>query len=144
MNQSSDEIQQRFESLKDTTSDDNLRQSSQKPLIILFLILLALDATLIYLSKDLWAIGRILFTAVIMYFTLQGYRWAKWLLNVILSLSVVALIGLLAALGSSLSAILSVGSVVMAILCCVIIYYLQTKPLTQFFAQKRRARQKLS
>ncbi|NEP61971.1 MAG: hypothetical protein F6K31_34320 [Symploca sp. SIO2G7] len=112
----------------------------QRRLTLLFLTLLVLDATLIYLSKDPWAIGRIFFTAAIMYLTLEGYRWAKWLLIAILSVSIAALIGLVIAL-PSLSALLSVGSVVMAILCGVIIYYLQSQQLTQFFAHKRQSRQ---
>ena len=134
-------MKQRFDGLNNTSANDNSSQKAQKYLLILFLVLLALDLSLIYLSKDLWAIGRILFTAVIMYFTLQGYRWAKWLLIAILSLSVVALMGLVAMLGYRLSTILSVGSVVMGVLCCVIIYYLQNPQVTQFFAQKRKIRQ---
>ncbi|MEM9808423.1 MAG: hypothetical protein AAF959_24430, partial [Cyanobacteria bacterium P01_D01_bin.56] len=89
--------------------------------------------------KDLWAIGRIIFTAIIMYFVLQGYRWAKWMLVGILSLIVVALVGLLAALGAQLSIILSVGSVTMAILCCVIMAYLVgNNDLKKYFASKQQ------
>ncbi|MEM9266311.1 MAG: hypothetical protein AAGA46_12370 [Cyanobacteria bacterium P01_F01_bin.13] len=105
----------------------------------LFLVLLILDAVLIILSKDLWAIGRIIVTAVIMYFVLQGHRWAKWLLLGILSLVVVALLGLVVALGARLSTIISVGSIVMAVLCCVIMAYLVgNKELQQYFASKRQ------
>ena len=140
MNKPIDEIQQRFDA-PSNSSDNSSSPSPKKRLIALFLILLVLDATLIYLSKDLWAIGRILFTAATMYFTLEGYRWAKWLLIAVLSLSAVALIGLVAVLSASLSTVLSVGSIAMAILCGIIIYTLQTDPLTQFFAQRRKARQ---
>ena len=105
----------------------------------MFLVLLILDAALIVLTADLWAVGRIVFTAIIMFFTLQGYRWAKWLLIGILSLVVVALVGLLAALGSELSVIVSIGSVIMAVLCCVIIGYLvSNSELKQYFAHKRQ------
>ncbi|ESA37176.1 hypothetical protein N836_04050 [Leptolyngbya sp. Heron Island J] len=105
----------------------------------MFLALLILDATLILLTVDLWAIGRILFTAVIMFFTLQGYKWAKWLLVGILALSAVALVGLLLALGSELSAIVAAGSVVMAVFCCVIIGYLAgNSNLKKHFAWKRQ------
>ena len=105
----------------------------------MFLALLILDAALILLTVDLWAIGRIVFTAVVMILTLQGYRWAKWLLVGILSLVIVALVGLLAALGSELSVVISVGSVVMAVLCSVIIGYLVcSNELKQYFAQKRQ------
>ena len=108
-------------------------------LIRLFLGLLILDAVLIILSKDLWAIGRIIVTAAIMYFVLQGHRWAKWLLMGILSLVVVALIGLVAALHTKLSVIISVGSIVMAVLCCVIMGYLVgNNDLQQYFASKRK------
>ncbi len=112
---------------------------ARNTLMLLFLGLLVLDSVLVLLAKDLWAIGRILFTAVIMYFTLQGYRWAKWLLVGILSLVVVALAGLLVALGAELSVVVSVGSVVMAVLCCVIIGYLVgNNDLRQYLAQKRQ------
>lgn len=105
----------------------------------MFLILLALDSILVFLSRDLWAIGRILLTAVIMYFVLQGYRWAKWMLVGILSLVVIALVGLLAVLGQQLSIIISVGSVVMAVLCCVVMAYLiGNHELQQYFASKRQ------
>lgn len=112
---------------------------SRNTLIYLFLALLIIDAILIILSKDLWAIGRIILTAIIMYFVLQGYRWAKWMLVSILSLVVIALVGLIAALGSQLSAILSIGSVVMAILCCIIMVYLVgNHDLKRYFALKRQ------
>ncbi|MEM6251606.1 MAG: hypothetical protein AAF821_01680 [Cyanobacteria bacterium P01_D01_bin.156] len=111
----------------------------QKTLLSLFVALLILDALLIYLSKDLWAIGRIIFTAIIMYFVLQGHRWAKWMLVSILSLVVVALVGLLAALSSQLSIVLSVGSVAMAILCCIIMAYLiGNNDLKKYFSSARR------
>ncbi|WP_036052868.1 hypothetical protein [Leptolyngbya sp. Heron Island J] len=113
--------------------------TNRNQLLGMFLALLILDATLILLTVDLWAIGRILFTAVIMFFTLQGYKWAKWLLVGILALSAVALVGLLLALGSELSAIVAAGSVVMAVFCCVIIGYLAgNSNLKKHFAWKRQ------
>ncbi|NEQ54097.1 MAG: hypothetical protein F6K11_28860 [Leptolyngbya sp. SIO3F4] len=117
----------------------NSLTQSRNTLIYLFITLLILDAILIYLSKDLWAIGRILFTALIMYFTLQGHRWAKWMLVGILSLVVIALVGLLAALREQLSPILSIGSVTMAILCCMIMAYLiGNHQLQQYLTSKRQ------
>lgn len=108
-------------------------------LIRLFIGLLLLDSLLIFLSKDLWAIGRILCTAVIMYFVVQGHRWAKWMLVGILSLVVVALVGLVAVLGKQLSIVLSVGSITMAVLSCVISAYLiGDNNVKQYFMAKQQ------
>ena len=113
--------------------------TNRNQLLGMFLALLILDATLIVLTVDLWAVGRILFTALVMFFTLQGYKWAKWLLVGILTLSAVALVGLLLALGSELSMLVTVGSVVMAVFCCVIIGYLAgNSNLQKYFAWKRQ------
>lgn len=108
-------------------------------LLGMFVALLILDATLIVLTGDLWAVGRIMFTALVMFFTLQGHKWAKWLLIGILTLSVVALIGLLLALGSKLSLFVSIGSVVMAVFCCVLVGYVAgNSNLQKYFAWKRQ------
>jgi len=112
---------------------------ARNTLTYLFLGLLILDAILIFLSKDLWAIGRIIFTAIIMYFVVQGYRWAKWMLVGILSLVVIALVSLLAALRDQISIILAIGSVTMTILCCIIMAYLiGNHDLQQYFTSKRQ------
>lgn len=111
---------------------------ARNQLIMMYVALLALDALLIALTRDLWAIGRILFIAGVMFLTLQGYKWAKWLLVGILSLVVVALVALIAVLGEQLSWIVSVGSVVMAVLSCIIMAYLVgNNDLNQYFASKR-------
>ncbi|MEM9809453.1 MAG: hypothetical protein AAF959_29750 [Cyanobacteria bacterium P01_D01_bin.56] len=108
-------------------------------LLGMFVALLILDATLIVLTGDLWAVGRIMFTALVMFFTLQGHKWAKWLLIGILTLSVVALIGLLLALGSRLSLFVSIGSVVMAVFCCVLVGYLAgNSNLQKYLVWKRQ------
>lgn len=110
-------------------------------LSFLFVTFLMLDAALIFLSKDLWAIGRILLIAGVMYYILQGYRWAKWLLVVLLSLMVVALVALVIALSAKLSTLISVGSVVMAIYCGVIIGYLVLNDgVKGYFAWQRAQR----
>ncbi|MBT9312075.1 hypothetical protein [Leptothoe kymatousa] len=114
---------------------------SRNTLIYLFLALLIIDTILIILSQDLWAIGRIIFTAIIMYFVLQGYRWAKWMLVSTLSLVVIAQVGLIAALGNQISAILSIGSVAMAILCIILMAYLVgNNDLKRYFALKQQRR----
>lgn len=114
---------------------------SRNTLIYLFLALLIIDTILIILSQDLWAIGRIIFTAAIMYFVLQGYLWAKWMLVSTLSLVVIAQVGLIAALGNQISAILSIGSVAMAILCIIIMAYLVgNNDLKRYFALKQQRR----
>ena len=113
---------------------------ARRTLTFLFLGLLLLDSLLIFLSKDLWAIGRILLTALIMYFTLQGHRWAKWMLVGILSLVVIALVSLVAALREQITTIIAIGSITMAILCCVIMVYLiGNHDLQQYFTAKQQS-----
>jgi hypothetical protein len=110
-------------------------------LLALFVALCVLDATLIAMSQDRWAIGRILVTIVVMYFVLQGRQWAKWLLLALLSLVVVALAALMVFLGSELSPLLLAGSGLMIGLTVVTAIYLVISPaLKQFFHYKRQMR----
>lgn len=111
-------------------------------LIAAFVVFVALDALLVTIAADLWAIGRILFTLVVMGFVLRGRRWAKWLLIVICGLLAVSLVALLALLWTELSPILQGGSGVMILYCLAIPYYLVTnRDLNRFFAQQRQRRQ---
>lgn len=109
-------------------------------LLVMFLLLCVLDVTLVALARDLWAIARILLTVVVMYFVIQGHKWAKWLLVGICSLLVVALIAMVMALSSKLSTILIVGSLIMAILSAIIaLYMIKSKELNRYFSYRRRA-----
>lgn len=109
-------------------------------LLVMFLLLCVLDVTLVVLARDLWAIGRILFTIVVMYFVIQGRKWAKWLLIGICSLLVVALIAMVMALSSKLSSILIAGSLIMAILSAMIaLYMIKSDDLNRYFSYRRRA-----
>ncbi|HEY9631143.1 MAG TPA: hypothetical protein V6C84_27955 [Coleofasciculaceae cyanobacterium] len=109
-------------------------------LIAMFSLLCILDVALVSIAQDRWAIGRILLTAVVMYFVIQGRKWAKWLLVGICSLLVTLLIALVFALSSKLSTILMVGSLIMAILSALIVIYMITnKDLDRYFAYKRKA-----
>jgi hypothetical protein len=85
-------------------------------LFTMFLVLCTLDITLVMIAKDRWAIGRILLTIIVMYFVMQGHKWAKWLLMGICSLVVVILIAMVIALKSKLSTVIIVGSLIMAVL----------------------------
>jgi hypothetical protein len=78
----------------------------------MFLLLCILDSALVFAARDRWAIGRILLTVLVMYFVVQGKRWAKWLLVGICSLLFVGLITFVLALSSKLSAALIIGSLV--------------------------------
>lgn len=109
-------------------------------LLTLFIVLIVLDIILVAVSRDLWAIGRIVFTVAVMYLVVQGYRWAKWLLVGILSLVVVSLIALVVALHSKLSTFLIVGSLVMILLSIVTGFILiRDRNLQHYFAFKRRS-----
>jgi O-antigen ligase len=109
-------------------------------LLAMFLVLCILDTTLVIIAQDKWAIGRILLTIVVMYFVLQGQKWAKWLMMGICSLLVVILITMVLALSSKLSTILIVGSLIMAVLSAVIqIYIASSRDLNRYFSWKRQS-----
>ena len=109
-------------------------------LLAMLLLLCILDLTLVTIARDWWAIGRILPTIVVMYFVMQGQKWAKWLLMSICSLLVVILITMVLALSSKLSTVLIVGSLIMAILSAIIaIYLVSSKDLNRYFVFKRQA-----
>ncbi|MGL6341080.1 MAG: hypothetical protein ACRC80_18320, partial [Waterburya sp.] len=79
---------------------DESALKARNRLLAMLLLLCILDITLVTIARDLWAIGRILPTIVVMYFVLQGKKWAKWVLMSICSLLVVILITMVLALGS--------------------------------------------
>jgi uncharacterized membrane protein len=112
--------------------------SARNKLLVMFLLLCILDLALVIAAKDRWAIGRIILTVVVMYFVVQGKKWAKWLLVSICSLLVVSLIALVLALGSKLSAALAVGSIIMAVLSAIIAaYMIRSQDLNRYFSSKR-------
>ncbi|MEM9909064.1 MAG: hypothetical protein AAF921_29045 [Cyanobacteria bacterium P01_D01_bin.44] len=118
--------------------DQSALQARNK-LLAMFLVLCILDALLVFIARDLWAVGRILLTIAVMYFVLQGRKWAKWLLIGICSLLVVALIALVLGLSSQLSTVLIVGSWVMIILSAIIpIYMTRSQALNRYFSWKRQ------
>ncbi len=113
---------------------------SRNILITLFVLLCILDATLVVIARDKWAIGRILLTIIVMYFVLQGRRWAKYLLMGICSLLAVLLIAMVVVLSSKLSIILKVGSLIMVVLCTIIPIYMATnKDLNRYLSFKRQS-----
>jgi membrane-associated HD superfamily phosphohydrolase len=119
---------------------DQSALKARNKLLAMLLLLCVLDITLVTIARDWWAIGRILPTIVVMYFVIQGQKWAKWLLMSICSLLVVILITMVLALSSKLSTVLIVGSLIMAILSAIIaIYLVSSKDLNRYFVLKRQA-----
>jgi hypothetical protein len=119
---------------------DQSALNARNRLLAMFLLLCILDVALVIAAQDRWAIGRILLTVVVMYFVIQGRKWAKWLLVGICSLLVVSLITLVLALSSKLSVALIVGSLIMAALSAVIaVYIVSSKDLNRYFSCKRKA-----
>ena len=117
--------------------DQSIFQARNK-LLAMFLVHIILDAMLVIIAKDMWAIGRILVTIIVMYFVLQGRKWAKWILIGIFSLLVVALLGLIVALYSKLSPILIVGSLILTILSAIIVIYIVgSKDLNRYFSKRQ-------
>ena len=122
------------------TQLDQTALEARNRLIAMFIALCILDIALVIIAQDRWAIGRILFTIVVMYFVIQGRKWAKWLLLGICSLLVVTLIAMILALSSKLSTLLIFGSLVMAILSAIIAIYIASSPdLNRYFSHKRQA-----
>ena len=98
-----------------------------------------LDSVLVAVSKDLWAIGRILITIVVMYYVMQGKKWAKWVLIAIFSLVVVLLVALIVALHSKLSTFLVVGSLILIVMNSIAIgLMIFSKDLALYFSSKRK------
>jgi len=108
-------------------------------LLTMFVVLCILDATLVFIARDRWAIGRILLTIVVMYFVLQGRKWAKWLMMGICSFVIVVLITMVIALRSKLSTVLILGSLIMSALSTIILIYMaSSKDLNSYFSWKRQ------
>lgn len=121
------------------TQLDQSALKARNQLFAMFLLLCILDVVLVIMAQDRWAIGRILVTIVVMYFVMQGRKWAKWLLIGICSLLVVLLSAMVFALSSKLSTLLIVGSLIMAVLSAVIpIYMVMSNDLNRYFAYKRQ------
>jgi hypothetical protein len=119
---------------------DQAALKARNQLLVMFLVLCGLDTTLVIMAQDKWAIGRILLTIVVMYFVVQGRKWARWLLISICSLLVIVLIAMVVALSSKLSTTLIVGSLIMAVLSAIIpIYMISSKDLNRYFHYKRQA-----
>lgn len=122
------------------TQLDQSALKARNNLLALFLLLSVLDVALVIIARDRWAIGRVLLTIAVMYFVIQGQKWAKWLLVGICSLLVVVLIAMMLALGSKLSTILMIGSLMMVVLSAVItIYMISNQDLNRYFSYRRHA-----
>lgn len=121
------------------TQIDQSALKARNQLLAMFLVLCILDTILVIIARDRWAIGRILLTIVVMYFVLQGRKWAKWLLMSICSLLVVVLIAMVVTLSSKLSTVLIVGSLNMAVLSAIIaVYIVSSNELNCYFSWKRQ------
>ncbi len=106
----------------------------------MFVVLTILDIVLVSVSRDLWAIGRIIVTVAVMYFVMQGYKWAKWVLIAIFSLVVVLLTALIFMLHSKLSTFLVVGSLIMIILTIIAgSFMIFNRDLARYFSEQRKA-----
>ena len=112
---------------------------ARNTLLGMFCVLTILDSLLVAVSQDMWAIGRILATIVVMYYVMQGKKWAKWVLIAIFSLVIVLLAALIIALHSKLSTFLVVGSLILIILSLVTgSFMIFSKDLARYFSSKRK------
>ena len=121
---------------------DHAALQARNHLLTLFILLMVLDVILVVVSRDLWAIGRVVVTIAVMYFVLQGHQWAKWVLLGILSLVVVLLTALIILLHAKLSSFLVIGSLVMIILTMITAFFmLSNQNLKRYFAQIKKTNQ---
>ncbi|MGF1493870.1 MAG: hypothetical protein ACFBSC_15735 [Microcoleaceae cyanobacterium] len=120
---------------------DQAALQARNRLLAVFVAFCILDVVLVFIVRDVWAIGRILFTIIVMYFVLQGRRWAKWLLIAICGLLSISLVALVIALSSQLSSVVIVGSLVMILLSAIIpIYMVRNTNLNRYFSWQRQYR----
>ncbi|MBD2212522.1 hypothetical protein H6G64_15185 [Calothrix sp. FACHB-156] len=118
---------------------DQAALKSRNTLLAMFILLCILDTTLVIVARDRWAIGRILLTIVVMYFVLQGHKWAKWVMMSLCSFLAVILVTMVILLSGKLSLFLSIGSLIMAVLSIIILIYMVTnRDLNSYFAWKRQ------
>jgi amino acid transporter len=111
---------------------------ARNTLTALFVALSVVDAILVPISRDWYSIGRILFTIVVMFFVLQGAKWAKWLLIAICSLVSVLLIVMAIKLSAKLSTLLIIGSLVLVVLnTFVVIYLAANKDLNLYLSGRK-------
>ncbi len=122
------------------TQPDPAALKARNNLFAMFVVLCILDVILVAIARDMWAVGRIIVTIVVMYFVLQGRKWAKWTLMGLCSLLAVVLLAMVVALQSSLSTILIVGSLVMVVLSAIIVGYMaRSADLNRYLAHVRLA-----
>ena len=113
---------------------------ARNTLLTMFVMLCILDATLVVIARDKWAIGRILLTIVVMYYVLQGRKWAKYVLMGICGLLAVLLIAMVLLLASKLSSTLIVGSLIMIVLCAIIpVFMVTSKDLNRYLSLRRQS-----
>lgn len=123
------------------TQLDSAASNARNRLVIMFVALCVLDAILIVIARDAWAIARIILIILLMYLVVQGRKWAKWVLIGMFSLQIAALLALLIALSSELSAVLAMGSVSMIILTTAIMFYLfQSRALSRYLSHQQQRR----
>jgi hypothetical protein len=124
-------------SIKPMTQQEPSALKARKTLTTIFVALSVLDTVLVPISRDWYSIGRILFTIVVMYFVLQGKKWAKWLLISVCSLVAVLLIFMVIKLNAKLSTLLIAGSLALVVLNAIVVVYLATsKELRRYFSQQ--------
>ncbi len=123
------------------TQLDSAALNARNTLVVMFVALCILDTILIIIARDAWAIARIILIIVLMHFVVQGRKWAKWVLIGMLSLQIVALLALLIALSSELSAVLTIGSVSMIILTiAIIVYLIRNRALSRYLSHQQQRR----
>jgi O-antigen ligase len=125
--------------IKPMTQQEPSFLKARNTLTIMFVTLSVLDAILVPISRDWYSIGRILLTIVVMFFVLQGAKWAKWLLIAICSLVAVLLIAMVIKLSAKLSILLIAGSLILIVLNTFVVIYLAASKDLNLYLSRRKA-----
>jgi hypothetical protein len=133
-------IKQRSIVIKPMTQQEPSSLKARNTLTSLFVALSVLDAILVPISRDWYSISRILITIVVMFFVLQGAKWAKWLLIAICSLVAVLLIAMVIKLSAKLSTLLIAGSLMLVVLNTFVVIYLAASKDLNLYLSRRKAR----
>ena len=124
---------------------EEISQSAKKAKNILLTMLLSwviLDITTIIATQKATGIGRVLLTVALIWFTIEGYKWAKWVTIIcfLLGSGFGIITGLAFISKSKMGIVLIVLGIYLAI---PVLYLLLSRNLEKYFQYKRNKRKKL-
>jgi len=117
-------------------------ENAKNILLSMLVSLLVLDIVTIIFSQNFTGIGRILLTVALIWFTLEGYQWAKWVSIVcfFLGSGLGIIVGLAFISKSKMGIVLILMGIYLAVPA---LYLLLSRNLETYFQYKRNKRKKL-